>query len=95
MWEGRGGYIQLDCESMFPQVQEYKDDPLIYHGSLRARWGAEAVEAIKTIRPRVGEIRLPMFVIHSRADRLAPFTGSTYVLDNLSSEDKTFEVSQI
>ncbi len=84
-------YTELD----YLQVQEYREDPLIYHGSLKAKWGASVVEAIKTIHQRVGEIRLPVFIMHSTADRLAPHTGSTFTFENISSdpEDKTFEVS--
>lgn len=74
------------------QVQRYIDDPLIYHGALKARWGSEVLSAIKEIRQKVYEITLPMLIFHGRDDRLVPFSASEFVFANVSSSNKTFEV---
>ena len=74
------------------QVQRYADDPLIYHGALKARWGSEALSAIKEIRQKVHEISLPMLIFHGNNDQLVPFSASEFVFANVSSSNKTFEV---
>lgn len=74
------------------QVQRYIDDPLIYHGSLKARWGSEALSAIKEIRQKLHEITLPMLIFHGCDDQLVPFSASEFIFANVSSSNKTFEV---
>ncbi len=74
------------------QVQRYTDDPLIYHGALKARWGSEALSAIKEVRQNVHDIALPMLIFHGNDDQLVPFSASEFVFANVSSTNKTFEV---
>ena len=74
------------------QVQRYTDDPLIYHGSLKAKWCSEALSAIKEVRQKVHEITLPMLIFHGNDDQLVPFSASEFIFANVSSCNKTFEV---
>ena len=74
------------------QTQRYADDPLIYHGALKARWGSEALSAIKEIRQKVHEISLPMLIFHGNSDQLVPFSASEFIFANVSSSNKMFEV---
>ena len=81
-----------DCICGLMQVQRYIDDPLIYHGALKARWGSEALSAIKEIRQKVHEVSLPMLIFHGCDDQLVPFSASEFIFANVSSSTKTFEV---
>ena len=74
------------------QVKMYAEDPLVYHGSLKAKWGAALSESMKAVRPRVGEIKLPLLIFQGTDDRLVPFSASQFVMDNVGAEDKTFKV---
>ena len=74
------------------QVKMYEEDPLVYHGALRAKWGASMSESMKAVRPRVGEIKLPLLIFQGTDDHLVPFSASQFVMDNVGAEDKTFEV---
>ena len=68
------------------------DDPLIYHGALKAKWGSEALSAIKDIREKVSEIVLPLLIYHGCDDHLVPLSASEFVFAAVSSSNKTFEV---
>ena len=70
----------------------YAEDPLNFHGSMKAKWGVATMESIEQIRPRIGEIKLPLFLMHGTNDRLVPFSASQFVHENIGAQDKTFEV---
>ena len=65
---------------------------MIYHGALKAKWGSEALSAIKDIREKVSEIVLPLLIYHGCDDDLVPFSASEFVFAAVSSSNKTFEV---
>jgi len=74
------------------QVQVYTDDPMIYHGALKAKWGAAYIASMKAVRPRVNEIKLPLLVVHGTDDHITPLSASEFVVDNVGSADKRLEV---
>lgn len=74
------------------QVKMYAEDPLVYHGALKAKWGAALSESMKAVRPRIGEIKLPLLIFQGNDDRLVPFSASQFVMDNVGVEDKIFKV---
>ena len=53
----------------------YRDDPLV-HGRATARWGTELLAAIDRVRATVGEIRLPLLLVHGEDDPLALVEGA-------------------
>ncbi len=77
------------------QVTQYVDDPHIYHGLMKAKWAAASIEAINTSRQRVGEIELPVLVMHGAQDHLVPISASEFISSNIGSSDKTYRVQFI
>ena len=71
----------------------YAEDPLVYHEKYKAKWAVAFVDSVKEVRPRIREITLPLFIMHGTADRLVTPAASQFVYDNISSQDKTSEVS--
>ena len=74
------------------QVERYVNDPLNWHGALKARWGVAMVKSITLLRENVGRISLPLLIIHGSDDNLVPITSSYFLNDNVSSQKKKFEV---
>ena len=84
--------INTDFISSIPEeVKMYVEDPLVYHGGLKAKWGASLSESMKAVRLRIGEIKLPLLIFQGTDDRLVPFSASQFVMDNVGAEDKTFK----
>jgi acylglycerol lipase len=71
-------------------VQAYEEDPLVYHGPIVARTGAELLRGIRQTLPRMKQIALPLLVLHGTSDRLAPVAGGQRLVDEAASADKTF-----
>ena len=74
------------------QVKEYVNDPLIYHGGLKARFIYEFMNAVGNARSSVHSISLPLFLMHGDEDRLVPISASEFIQRNIGSESKTYEV---
>lgn len=75
------------------QVTIYVEDPLVYHGALKAGWGVAFMDSVDELRPLISKITLPLFIMHGREDGLIPLSASQLVFDNTGSQDKIFEVS--
>ncbi len=73
-------------------VQAYKDDPLIYHGKVRARLGYELLRAGPYVLGRAHNIELPILLQHGTADKLAAVAGVEALFKALGSADKTLEL---
>jgi acylglycerol lipase len=71
-------------------VTAYDADPLNGHGPIAARTGAELTNAVRIARAQMERIRMPLFVMHGTADRLAPFSGGRYYYEHAASADKTW-----
>jgi acylglycerol lipase len=88
------GVVAIDSTAVSrdPEVvKDYDADPLNYHGKLPARTVAELARTIETFPEAVTRFRLPLLVLHSRADRLVPIAGGEMVAERAGSEDKTFK----
>jgi alpha-beta hydrolase superfamily lysophospholipase len=86
------GVAQIDPATISTdpaEVQKYADDPLNYHGKVRARSGAEMIAAAKRVVAGVRKLTLPVLVVHGTGDRLAPPAGSKLVAERIGSVDKT------
>lgn len=70
-------------------VRAYDADPLVYHGPIRARTGAELAGAIMDLDSLLPRIAVPMLVFHGTADSIAPQAGSQWLVDRAGSQDKT------
>ena len=74
------------------QVQSYVDDPLVNHGSMKARWGSAMLQSIELFRTNIGRLTLPLLLLHGSEDRLVPISASHFIHDNAASQEKRFEV---
>ena len=71
-------------------VQAYITDPLVYHGKISARLGAELINTMeRDLLPRLPEITLPLLIMYGSADRLSNPAGSQLLYDKVKSTDKT------
>ena len=75
------------------QVRLYVEDPLVYHGALKARWAVALMTSMEELRPLISKITLPLFIMHGADDRIVPLSASQLIHDNSTSQDKTFQVS--
>lgn len=74
-------------------VQAYKHDPLIYHGKVKARLGAELLNAGPYVLARADHINyLPLLIMHGDADKIADVAGSRALYDAALSDDKTLKL---
>lgn len=72
------------------EVRRYVEDPLVFHGKLPARTVQSLADAVATFPERVGELRLPVLIVHGTADRIVPIKGSEMVASHAGSSDLTF-----
>ncbi len=72
-------------------VRAYENDPMVTHVA-SVRWGTEALAAVARVKSKIAAIRLPVLLIHGGADRLNSPQGSRFVLERVSSSDKTLRI---
>ena len=74
-------------------MQAYIDDPLVWHGGLKAKWSASLFDAQDEIERGISSITLPFITIHGTGDTLVDIESSRFLHNRAQSEDKTFEAS--
>ncbi|SMG15998.1 alpha/beta hydrolase [Paraburkholderia susongensis] len=72
-----------------PVVNANRNDPLVHHGAIPARTGAELLLAMKRIEHGRAGLRMPLFVYHGTADKLTEPDGSRAFGEHAGSPDKT------
>ena len=70
-------------------VRAYREDPLVYHGRIKARTGAEILVTIEGLPARLPRLSVPLLLLHGTDDLICAPAGSTMVHDGVSSPDKT------
>jgi alpha-beta hydrolase superfamily lysophospholipase len=70
-------------------VNANRNDPLVHHGSIPARTGAQILEAMERIKRGRDRLRLPLLVWHGTADKLTEPDGSRDFGAHAGSPDKT------
>ena len=73
-------------------VQQYIADPLVFHGGVPARTGAELLSAAARIRSQMAAFDYPVLIMHGTADALTDPAGSQMLYDQAQSTDKTLEL---
>ena len=73
-------------------VWAYREDPLVHAMRMRAATCARLNAELRGVRARLGELRLPLLVLHGGADRIAPPSGSQRLHDAAASGDKTLRI---
>jgi len=89
------GVLKLDLTAIsrdLDVVRDYRTDPLNYLGKLRARTGAEILNTVMAMRPRLEALKLPLLVFHGTADRLVPPAATTFVAEHVGSADLTVKM---
>eukprot|EP00731_Ephydatia_muelleri_P001145 Em0001g1145a len=81
-----------DISSIPEEAKAYADDPLVWHGGLKARWIDEFMIALEQARTNVRTVALPLFLMHGDRDVLVPISASQFIRSNVGSQDVTFEV---
>ena len=83
--------LQAGAVSRRPEVvRSYVEDPLVYHGKISARLGAELINTLERyLPPRLSEITLPVLIMYGTEDRLSNPSGCQFLFDSVKSSDKT------
>ncbi|HZZ09470.1 MAG TPA: alpha/beta hydrolase [Paraburkholderia sp.] len=77
-----------------PVVNANRQDPLVHHGAIPARTGAELLLAMARIeRGRTG-LRVPLLIYHGTADKLTEPEGSRAFGTHAGSPDKTLTLHE-
>jgi acylglycerol lipase len=70
-------------------VEDFQNDPLVFHGRLPCRTAAEILRAMRRLRTQAAAIRTPLLVLHGTGDILTDPSGSREVHRQAASTDKT------
>ncbi|HSV96427.1 MAG TPA: lysophospholipase [Spirochaetota bacterium] len=65
-------------------VDDYVKDPLV-HDQVTARWYTEFIAAGEECLRRASELRMPLLVIHGKADKMVDYRGSERVYASVST----------
>jgi len=85
--------LETDAISRDPAaVEAYRADPLVYHGRIHARTGAEIMRATALIQHAMEREHMPLLIIHGTADRLCDPRGSQDLYSRAQSKDKTLNL---
>ncbi|MDP2919353.1 MAG: lysophospholipase [Dehalococcoidia bacterium] len=73
-------------------VTAYVNDPLVHHGKITARTGAELITTIeKRLPEKMNELTLPLLIMCGTQDRLANPRGSDLLYEKAKSTHKTLK----
>lgn len=72
-------------------VDAYVNDPLV-HDRVTSRWYAEFTATEEECLRRASELRMPLLVIHGKADAIVDYRGSEKVYAEALSKDKTIHI---
>jgi alpha-beta hydrolase superfamily lysophospholipase len=75
-------------------VEANRNDPLVHHGSIPARTGAEILLAMARIERGRSGLRVPLLVYHGTADKLTEPDGSRAFGKHAGSPDKTLTLHE-
>ncbi len=70
-------------------VEQFRADPLVFHGRFTVRIGAEILRIGKQIRLHSESVRLPFLVMHGTDDICTRWKGSRRLFEEAGSTDKT------
>jgi alpha-beta hydrolase superfamily lysophospholipase len=73
-------------------VDAYNNDPLVFRTPIRARLGAEMLDAMDRVEKALPSMRLPLLVMQGTADGLVDPGCGPHVYDRAGSADKTLKL---
>ena len=74
------------------QVEKYANDPLVWHGGLKAKLVVALLDTMDDIQKNVSKVTAPFLLIHGDDDQVVPIEGSHFLYEHSPSTDKTFKV---
>ncbi|XP_026579097.1 monoglyceride lipase isoform X1 [Pseudonaja textilis] len=74
------------------EVENYRSDPLVYHGGMKVSFVIQLLNAIAKIERSLPKLFLPILALHGSPDKLCDIRGSYLLMDTAPSQDKTFKV---
>lgn len=75
-------------------VEKFRNDPLIYHGSVPLRYGQEAFNRLIDFQNEMEDYPLSFFIGHSQDDHLTDIAGSKMLYSRARAEDKELKIYQ-
>lgn len=73
-------------------VQAYRHDPLVYHGKVKMRMGAEMIAAGPYVLEHAESIDLPVLLMHGGDDKVAEPEGSRQLYACIGANDRTLKL---
>jgi acylglycerol lipase len=73
-------------------VDAYNNDPLVFRTAIRARLGAEMLDAMERVEAGLPSLRTPLLVMQGTADGLVDPGCGPHVYDRAGSPDKTLKM---
>ncbi len=73
-------------------VAAYENDPLVYRGVRNPKAMEASRAAYERVQARMGEIALPLLIMHGTGDLLVPYHGSEILMERAASKDKTLKL---
>lgn len=70
-------------------VKEYQEDPMIFHGNVRARTANEILKGMKRMAQDESKITVPIFAVHGNADKTTSLEAVKRLVHNSASKDTT------
>ena len=74
------------------EVAKYDNDPLVHHGGIPSRSGAEFLRAMEVVSKGTTRIKYPLLIVHGTADKLTNVEGSMQMYARAGSDDKTMRL---
>jgi acylglycerol lipase len=85
--------LPLDRISRDPEVvAAYNNDPLVFRAPMRARLGAEMLDAMDRVDAGLPSLRVPLLVMQGTADGLVDPGCGPHVYERAGSPDKTLKM---
>lgn len=86
---------RMGCSSMSRDekvVADYRSDPLVYHGRIPTRTGAEIIRVGDETRQSAAHIKLPLLVLQGTADAVVLCGATEALYQSAGSGDKTLRL---
>ena len=85
--------LRLDAVSRDPSVvAAYNADPLVHKGKIRARTGAEILDAIAAVHRDIGGLRMPVLAVQGTVDKLVDPGAARWFDEHVGSPDHTLHI---
>jgi alpha-beta hydrolase superfamily lysophospholipase len=72
-------------------VEAYVNDPLVYHGKVKARLGVGLLQAMQRLPDLMPGFTLPLLILQGTADRMVDPAGARLLYRRAGSSDKTLK----